>query len=267
MAGEHWGRQGSSTTGVRGVGRPPSGVSVVSCPNRAPWQGGLVWGARLPRTRQRRGLSVQRRGKTRLCLVPWSTGVRSVWRQGWSTSLWHRRASPAWSVSRVARGGGLGVSVPPSHRLAPAREASPRWPVCPRSRHGPWLGGLWRWPRRVRRVVAWSDGGPTGCCWRQPVRRPPLPPSRRRRRSRAAGAHTARRAERGSLRADAGRNRVDTTDAPPACAGGGVAQSLCGVCLYTCPVCALGFPQEVAPWGQRGPVRPGGGGAAAYASS
>ena len=82
-------------------------------------------------------------------------------------------------------------------------------------------GGLWRWPSRVRLVVALSGGDPPGFCWRQPVRRPPLPPSRGRRLSRAAEAHTARRAEPGGLRVDAGGNREDASGASHRAGGGG----------------------------------------------
>ena len=154
-------------------------------------------GAWLPRTLSRRGPSVPRGGGTRLCRVPCSTGVRSTWRQGWSTSRWCRRSSPGWSVCGVARCGGPGVSMPPSHRLVSALPAcagaGPRgvpsavYPPTVHRRRPSQASGARRSRERPAGVLPASAGGAVA---RHPVQRSPACVSDVRR---GCGHHAARR--------------------------------------------------------------------------
>ena len=169
-------------------------------------------------------------------------------------------------------------------RAGAARSLTPRpqlvWPgvsaqAC-LSRRSP----VWGWSHRLRLASAGEA----------PRRRPPLPPSRRRGRSRAAGPRPVRWAEPGGLWVDVGGSRARTAGVPPASAGGEGHGALSGVALRASPTyaggggrsvsqrypvrrvspvrrgrgcaCAPGCPAGGGATGQRGQARPGLGGAA-----
>ena len=213
---------------VSGVaGRHPRGGSVVACHTRAPWRGG---------------------------------------RWGGCAAAPHAPAS--WPV-RVARWRDAPVPRALLHRGA-ERAAPGRGPLASAPQGLPGVARVWGGPRRRpgrgRAAGALSGDGPAGWRWRRPARPPPRglrsphPVGRVRPRCQEPAGHGGR-AWAGGERTRAGAGGAPLVGGPSA---------LAGIALRASPPCAEvraarvlgGVPQAGAPRGQRGPGRPGVGGAA-----
>ena len=127
VAGERWGRQAPSTAGGRGGGRHARGVSVASCDHRAPWHGGRVWGAPLPRT-----LPPVRVRAVRSLPGPPALRHRRAGSpaRGPGLSCGHSTVSPAASAAGVVWCGDPGVSVASWPRLVVIPLAAPGVSRC-----------------------------------------------------------------------------------------------------------------------------------------